>query len=250
MNIVLTGFMGTGKTAVGKRLAKRLGWRFVDVDELIAASAKMPVANIFAERGEAVFRRLERRHISRVVHGLNQVIATGGGAFVDQHNRARLRVTGPVICLTARPERIVERVGRKISTRPLLAGGADPLARIKTLLHQRAPVYAQADLTLDTSDRSVEDIVEQLCQRLGPYVCRSWRYLQEHAPALAQRYGGKYVVIAGDHIIASGATQLDAYRKAGRLTAQREVAIFYIPLREESLTALFHHRTGSIDLRP
>ena len=72
MNIILTGFMGTGKTAAGKRLAKRLGWRFVDVDALIEAAAKMPIARIFTERGEPVFRRLERRAVSRVIHGHQQ----------------------------------------------------------------------------------------------------------------------------------------------------------------------------------
>ena len=139
MNIILTGFMGTGKTAVGKRLAKRLGWRFVDVDELIEQSAKMPIARVFSERGEEVFRRLERRCIAHVIHGDHQVIATGGGAMMDPQNRGRLRASGLVVCLTAKPQTILARVGRRIGIRPLLAGAANPLARIRTLLSQRAP---------------------------------------------------------------------------------------------------------------
>ena len=130
MNITLTGFMGTGKTAVGKRLAKRLGWRFVDVDSVIVASAKESVAKIFAEHGEAVFRRLEKRAIRRIAKGRQQVIATGGGAFVNPENQRLLRAVGPVICLTASPRVIVQRASPTLSSRPLLAKAASPLQRV------------------------------------------------------------------------------------------------------------------------
>ncbi len=239
MNIILTGFMGTGKTSVGKRLAKRMGWRFVDVDHLIETSAKISIPEIFAQRGEAVFRRLERRWISRTIHDRHQVIATGGGAFVDPQSRARLRLSGPVICLTATPQAVLARVGRKIATRPLLAKSRDPLARIRTLLRQRAPAYAKADLAIDTSHLGVEEVVERLWRELAPYLCRSWQYVQEHAMELAHRYGGKYIVVVDDRIIASGPTQLEAYHNAPhRMTGKRDAGIYYIPLPEESLTAL------------
>lgn len=238
MNIILTGFMGTGKTAVGKRLAKRLGWVFVDVDALIESSARQPVARIFAERGEAVFRRLERRCISRVVRGRHQVIATGGGAFVDAQSRAKLRACGTVVCLAARPQAILARVGRRIATRPLLAGATNPLATIKMLLAQRASAYAKADLLIETSDRSVEEIVEELWKRLTPGLSKSWHYVIEHAGELAHRYGGRYVVVVEDRIVASGDTQLDAYQHAASHLGGREAGIYYIPLPEESLTAL------------
>ncbi|MBI3331225.1 MAG: shikimate kinase [Candidatus Omnitrophica bacterium] len=239
MNITLTGFMGTGKTAVGKRLARRLGWQFVDVDLLIEATAKMPVARVFAERGEPVFRRLERRTIGRVVHGHQQVIATGGGAFVDPQSRARLRASGPVICLTAQPRTILARVERRLEVRPLLRGQTDPLSRIRTLLAQRARAYAQADLTIDTSHLSVEEVVERVWDTLSPCLCRSWQYLLDHSKELAGRYAGKYIVVADDRIIGSGETHLEAYRNASpRLTEKREAGIYYIPLPEESLTAL------------
>ena len=239
MNIILTGFMGTGKTAVGKRLAKRLGWKFIDIDEQIEVIAKMPIAKIFSERGETVFRRLERRHINRVIHGHHQVIATGGGAFIDPVNRGRLRASGTVICLTARAHVILERVGRKISTLPMLSGRTDPLSRIRRLLTKRAAVYAQADLTLDTSHRSIDDVVEQLWQKLSPCLCKSWQYLLDHAPELAHRYGGKYIVVVENRIVASGDTQLEAYQNASQhLPINRDAGIYYIPLPEESLTAL------------
>ena len=239
MNIILTGFMGTGKTTVGKRLAKRLGWRFVDVDQLIEASAKMPVARIFAERGEVVFRRLERRCINRVVHDSQQVIATGGGAFVDPTSRARLRVSGPVICLTAQPRTILARVGHRVDTRPLLHGVVNPLERIRALLGQRARVYAQADITLDTSGLTVDEVVDWVWEQLSPCLCQSWQYLLDHMRELTPRYGGKYVVVVNDRIIASGDSQLEAFQNAPhRLTEKREAGIYYIPLPAESVTAL------------
>ena len=239
MNIILTGFMGTGKTAVGKRLAKRLGWQFVDVDQLIEASAKMSVARMFAERGEAVFRRLERRVINRLVHGRYQVIATGGGAFVDPQSRAKLRASGTVICLTARPRTILTRLGPRLTHRPLLSGRADPLGRIRTLLQQRATAYAQADVMIDTSDLTVDEVMERLWVLLSPCLCKSWQYLLDHMRELAPRFGGKYVVVVGNRIIASGDSQLEAYQKAPvHLTEHREAGIYYIPLPAESVTAL------------
>jgi shikimate kinase len=238
MNIVLTGFMGTGKTSVGRRLAKRLGWRFVDLDAQIEAAAKMPVARIFAERGEPVFRRMERRAISRVIHGQEQVIATGGGAFVDPKNRAALRVTGPVVCLTAQPKAILQRVGPKPEARPLLRGG-EPLARIRALLAQRAKSYAQADVTVDTTGLSIDEVVERVWDALSPGLCESWQYLLAHSRQLGHRYGGKYVAVCGNRIVSCGDTQLEAYQKASsRLSGNREVGVYYIPLPEESLTAL------------
>ena len=267
MNIILTGFMGTGKTSVGKRLAKRLGWKFVDVDQLIEQSTHIPIARIFAERGEPVFRRLERRAISRVIHGRQQVIATGGGAFIDPYSRSKLRVSGPVICLTARPRTILDRVGRKLEARPLLRG-ANPLSTVKRLLAQRLGAYAQADLAIETDECSVPQVVERIWEQLSPYLCcKSWQYLLDHTEELSARYGGKYVVVINDRIVASGQTQLEAYQNAclpkpkngrarvvapsaagrrpgagksspSKIASAQEAGIYYIPLPEESLTAL------------
>jgi len=239
MNIILTGFMGTGKTAVGKRLAKRLGWTFVDVDALIETGARRSIAQIFSERGEAVFRRLERRSINRLVRHDQHVIATGGGAFVDPQSRSKLRASGTVICLTARPQTILDRVGRRLASRPLLKDTTAPLSRIRTLLAQRAAAYAKADITLDTSDLSPDEIVVRLWEQLNPCLCKSWHYFLTHARELSGRYGGQYVVVVEDRIVGSGDTQLEAYRHAEpRLAGTHEPGIYYIPLPEESLTAL------------
>ena len=238
MNVVLIGFMGTGKTSVGKRLAKRLGWKFVDVDALTEASAKMPIAKLFSERGETVFRRLERRHITRIAHGRQQVISTGGGAFVNPKNRSLLRASGTVVCLAAKPSVILKRVRHKLKSLPMLAGASKPLTRIQTLLDQRAPAYAQADLTIDTSHLSVDEIVERIWQELSPHLCKSWQYLLKHAPELSNRYGGKYIVVVDNRIVASGDTQLEAYQHApSQVVHKRDAGIYYIPLPEESLTA-------------
>lgn len=234
MNIVLTGFMGTGKTSVGKRLARRLGWQFVDIDSRIVASAKESVANIFAEHGEAVFRRLEERAIAKAIRGDKQIIATGGGAFVDPENRRLLRATGPAICLTAQPKAILQRVGSNLASRPMLSGAASPLARIQQLMAQREPAYAKADLTIDTSHLSVEEVVERVWEEIGPWMSKSWEYLCRHSPKLSQRYGGKYIVVLDDRIVAVGATQLEAYQKLTKPVPPRcEVGIYYIPSSQE-----------------
>lgn len=239
MNITLTGFMGTGKTAVGKRLAKQLGWKFVDLDALIVASTGKPVPSIFAEHGEPVFRRLETRMIRRVTRGHEQVIATGGGAFVNPENRRLLRAVGPVICLTAGPKVILQRITLTLANRPMLATAPSPLARIQQLLAQRTSAYAQADLTIDTSHLSLEEVAERVWEEIGPWLSRSWQYLVKHGPKLTQRYGGKYIVVLDDRIVATGATQLEAYQHLAKpVPREREVGIYYVPLPEESAIAL------------
>lgn len=239
MNVTLIGFMGTGKTSVGKRLARRLGWQFVDVDQMIESSADKPIKSIFAEHGEPVFRRFEQRMIRHFSRKDHQVIATGGGAFIDPQNRSRLRASGPVICLTAKPKSILARVGKRLDARPLLAGGVDPLSRIRALMQQRASAYAQADLTIDTTDLSLEEVVKQVWEKISPYVCKSWQYLINHSGDLAKRYGGKYIVVVDDRIVASGDSHLQAYRNAStRIHEKCDTGIYYIPLPQESVTAL------------
>ena len=239
MNIVLTGFMGTGKTTVGKRLARRLSWQFVDIDSLIVSSAKESVANIFSEHGEAVFRRLEKRVIAKAIRGDKQVIATGGGAFVDPENRKLLRATGPAICLTAQPKALLQRVGANLASRPMLTGAASPLARIQQLMAQRNPSYAKADLTIDTTNLTVEEVVDRVWEEIGPWMSKSWEYLCRHSPKLSQRYGGKYIVVLDDRIVAVGATQLEAYQKLTQPVPSRcEVGIYYIPSSQEPAVSL------------
>lgn len=239
MNITLIGFMGTGKTAVGKRLAKRLGWEFVDVDALIEAKAKKSVPQIFSEHGERVFRRLEQRAIRQAMRGHEHVIATGGGAFMNPENQRLVRAVGPVICLTAQAKIILQRAQRTPASRPLLAGSVNPLARIQQLMTQRASAYAKADATIDTSHLTAEETVEQIWQLIGPWISKSWQYLVKHCPQLSQRYGGRYVVVIDDRIVATGATQSEAYQRLRKpAPSSCEVGIYYIPLPEESAIAL------------
>lgn len=231
--------MGTGKTVVGRRLAKRLGWRFVDVDKLIEAAAGITIPEIFEKKGVAAFRRLESRQISKVVRDKGQVIATGGGAFASPENRRRLLGGGMVVCLKARPQVILSRVGRRLHTRPMLNGSANTLSKIRVLLAKRASAYQQADLTVDTSDSAIEEVVERLWQALSSCVCNSWQYLLDNAKQLAARYAGRYVAVIGKKIVGSGRTQLEAYRKIPlKRTGSAEAGVYYIPLPEESLTAL------------
>lgn len=238
MNITLTGFMGTGKTTVGKELARRLDWTFVDTDRLIESSAGKSIPAIFSQHGEAVFRRLEQRAIAQVTRNDEQVIATGGGAFVDPRNRSRLRAMGPVVCLTATPKTILQRVGPSLARRPMLHDGK-PTERIQQLLRQRAAAYSKADLLIDTSRLTIEGIVERIWEVLGPWIPRSWCYLVRHTERLCQRYGGRYVVVMDDRIVSVGATQLQAFRGIrGSPPPDREVGIYYIPSSQESPIAL------------
>jgi shikimate kinase len=167
-NIILGGFMGTGKSAVGKRLAERLGYEFLDLDELIVAEARLPIAQIFATRGESAFRAMERDMVTRVSTRERCVIATGGGALVEPRNLEVLRGMGLVIALTASAEVILSRVGSS-GDRPMLWGG-DPRQRVVDLLAERTPAYAKADVLVDTSARSVDEVAEHILSLLtdGP----------------------------------------------------------------------------------
>jgi len=163
-NIILTGFMGVGKTSVGTRLAKDLGYAFVDTDTLIEADQKITIAEIFSTFGEPRFRDVETRIILQVLEDEGQVISTGGGAVIRDENRAAFKKAGLVVCLTARPEVIFERIKHE-THRPLLQT-PDPLSRIRELLASREKFYHQADLIIDTSDKSVDDAVREIKEKV------------------------------------------------------------------------------------
>ncbi len=160
INIVLTGFMGAGKTAVGREVASRLGRPFVDMDDTIVARAQMSVPDIFARHGEARFRQLERDVIRELAEQRGLVIATGGGALVDAANRELMVRTSLVICLAASVSAIEERVGGDRS-RPLLAGD-DARQRIADLLSQRAAAYAEVPYRIGTTGRSVAEVADDV----------------------------------------------------------------------------------------
>jgi len=166
--VVLTGFMATGKSAVGRVLAARLGRRFVDSDHEIVARAGKPIARIFAEDGEPAFRRLEREVIAALADSSEPaVIATGGGALVDDANYAALSRAGAIVCLTARPEVIECRLAASLAVRPKLADGDAPLKRkIIELMEARKAAYARAGVTIDTSDLTIDAAADRVLSAL------------------------------------------------------------------------------------
>jgi shikimate kinase len=159
-NIILTGFMGVGKTSVGTRLAKDLDYAFVDTDALIESDQKTTITEIFSSFGEPYFRDVETRIIRQVLEGEDQVISTGGGAVIRDENREAFKRAGLVVCLTAQPEVILERIKHE-THRPLLQT-ADPLVKIRELLGSREKFYNQADLIIDTSHKSVDEAVSEI----------------------------------------------------------------------------------------
>jgi shikimate kinase len=163
--LVLVGLMGAGKSSVGRRLAGRLGLPFVDADQEIELAAGMTVEEIFARHGEPAFRDGERRVIARLLDNPVQVLATGGGAFMDERTRALIRERAISIWLHAELDELVRRVSRR-TDRPLLKG-RDPRAVLERLIAERYPIYAQADVTVPSSTGSADETVERILERLG-----------------------------------------------------------------------------------
>ncbi|MCM8782440.1 MAG: shikimate kinase [Candidatus Omnitrophica bacterium] len=159
-NIVLVGFMGSGKSAVGKRLSRQLKMKFVSTDDIIEEREKRPIREIFEKCGEPYFRNIEKEIVKEVSNFDNVVIAAGGGVVLDGENMSNLRKKGIIICLTATPEIIYERT-KSDKHRPLL-NVVNPVARIRQLLDYRAPFYAKADYQIDTSNKSIEEVAEEI----------------------------------------------------------------------------------------
>lgn len=163
-NVVLVGFMGTGKSVVGKRLAKLLGVPFVNTDDIIEQRQRHTIAEIFSSRGEGYFRDVEKEVIKEVSAKEGIVIGAGGGAVLNEENMNNLKKNGIMFCLTASPEAIHERT-KNYRHRPLL-NVPDPVAKIKELLETRAPFYAKADFQIDTSGKSVEAAAQEIIKKL------------------------------------------------------------------------------------
>ncbi len=156
--------MAVGKSAVGRNLARRLHRRFVDLDRLIEKAEGRKVREIFAHQGEPYFRALEKQMLEQVLSVTGQVIATGGGVLLDDENLHLLRQKALLIGLTASTDELLSRV-RKNSKRPLLKG-ADVRGRIDELLQQRQSRYAQADLMIDTSGLTIDQVVGKIVYTL------------------------------------------------------------------------------------
>jgi shikimate kinase len=163
--IVLVGLMGAGKTKIGRRLAARLGLPFFDSDQEIEAAAGETIEEIFANRGERTFRDGERRVITRLLAQSPHVLATGGGAFMDPATRAEIGRRGVSLWLRAELDVLVARVSRR-SNRPLLKQG-DPKAILAELIERRYPIYAEADIVVDSGEGSPEATVTRAIAALA-----------------------------------------------------------------------------------
>lgn len=232
-NLVLTGFMGTGKSTVGREVARRLARPFVDMDAEIAARAGKSIPEIFAEDGEPTFRALEAELCAELSARRGLVIATGGGALVDPENRARMLAAGTVVCLTGDLEALLERTRADVEERPLLEG-ADARARASHLMTTRSEAYRAIPWQVDTTDRSVAevaDVVEALAA----------------VRTLTVRYpGGAYPVHVGDglrHRLG------DALRAVG-VPAGAQVALVSNPTVAPLYAADVTASLRAADLRP
>ncbi|MDP6548733.1 MAG: 3-dehydroquinate synthase [Dehalococcoidia bacterium] len=215
-NILLVGFMASGKTCVGKALSRLTGRPFVDADDEIVALAGKPIDQIFQDSGEAAFRNLERSVIRDLCSGLGKIIAAGGGAFVDPENRGRMLAGGLVVHLSARPETIYRRITGPLTlpsvpisegenaggpgepVRPLLAGG-DPMARIRSMLAERAGAYSEAHHTIETDHLTPERVAQKIVElcRLETTSSGGGPMEDPDQAAVVHHSGGSYPVIAG-----------------------------------------------------
>lgn len=164
-NIYIVGFMGTGKSVVGKLLAKRLDLEFLDLDSSIEKKEGRKIKEIFDEEGEAYFRKIEKQAVQEASKKERLVVACGGGVVLDKGNMDTLKKTGRLVCLLSRPEIILSRC-KSNCDRPLL-NVKDPQTEIKKLLAMRQPFYAEAEISIDTSDLSVEEVVREIERKIS-----------------------------------------------------------------------------------
>lgn len=166
-NIALVGFMGCGKSTVGKVLANRLNAQFLDTDTQIQNDMQMSINEIFAKYGEAYFRRLERNLCKLIAVNQPLIIATGGGIIKGRCNIDALKVNGTIIYIKSSPGKIYSNI-KNDNTRPLLNGAADKLKRIEELLEERIPLYEEcADIIIDSTDYQIEDTVNEIIKVMG-----------------------------------------------------------------------------------
>jgi shikimate kinase len=163
-NIVLTGFMGTGKTKVGKELSRLLNMKLIDVDTEIEKSEKMTINDIFKQFGESRFREIESEMLKKLSGYKKSIISTGGGVVLRQGNIDALKKNGIIICLMAKPETILKRTCNN-NDRPLLQV-ENPIERIEKLLNFRKPFYEKADIIIDTEDKAPLQIAEEIIETI------------------------------------------------------------------------------------
>ncbi len=166
MNVVIIGFMGTGKSTVGRLLSQKLDYGFLDTDQMIAERENRSIVEIFATEGEAYFRSLERKLASELAKKDNLVIATGGGFPLNRANLDILRAKSIIVALTAPAEIIYQRNIKDHETRRPLLETENPLERISTLLAEREKCYAIADIIIDTSHKAEVEILNEIYKKL------------------------------------------------------------------------------------
>ena len=164
-NIIITGFMGTGKTVVAIELARKLGMKFIDMDQLIEERQEMSISDIFVRYGEKYFREQENKLVKELSQKENMVIATGGGTFLNNLNNAKiLNQKGQIICLHANPQALYNRLKKK-NNRPLIKGN-NILDKINHLLEKRKKIYDSFPWKIDTSNLSVQEVVDKIIELL------------------------------------------------------------------------------------
>jgi len=168
--VVLVGLMGAGKSAIGRRLAARLGRRFVDADQEIETAAGCSIEDIFDAYGEAAFRDVERRVVARLMDEPIHVLSTGGGAFIDDETRKLVKEKGISLWLRADLDLMLARTSRR-NNRPLLKNG-DPREILERLIDERYPIYAEADVTVDSQDGPPDLTVERAIDGLEGFLAR------------------------------------------------------------------------------
>ncbi|MGH6801350.1 MAG: shikimate kinase, partial [Methylocella sp.] len=260
-SIVLIGLMGSGKTSTGRRLAQELGLEFVDADEEIEAAARLSITEIFARHGEDSFRDVERRVMARLLSDGPRVLASGGGAFMNEETRARIALSGISIWLKADHDMLWRRV-RKRSHRPLLQGG-DPEQTLRTLLEQRYPVYALADVTIVSRDGPHELAVEEAIAGIECFLRSSPgltpRPRPKSVPVSQQQQGAapqpfstqaevsvelgtrSYAILIGAGLIADAGNHIRrlAPRAACAIVTDENVAKLHLPALERALDQAF-----------
>ena len=168
-SIVLIGMMGVGKSSIGRRLGARLGIPFVDADAEIEKAAGMSIADIFARHGEVAFRSGESRVIARLLDGGPQVLATGGGAVMNPDTRALIKEKGVSVWLSAELDLLMRRISKRKGERPMLHT-ADPAATLRQLMAEREPIYAQADLTVQSREVPHDAVVAEILGALTAFL--------------------------------------------------------------------------------
>ncbi|MCC0004464.1 MAG: 3-dehydroquinate synthase [Methylobacteriaceae bacterium] len=237
-SIVLVGMMGCGKTSAGRRLAERFGLPFVDADHEIEAAHQMTIAEIFAKYGEPYFRDGERRVMARLLASGPNVIATGGGAFMNEQTRARIAESGISIWLRAEFDVLMKRVRRR-PTRPLLQN-PDPEGTLRRLMDERYPIYAKADVTVETRDAHYDAVVEDVMSALENYLATSPAIARPAPEIVRVELGARgYDIVIGEGAIAEAGARIVALapKAACAIVTDENVAKAHLPTLQASLDA-------------